>query len=70
METALPSSNAAGSKRVTEPAHWMLIYPMDPNISGLPTMPNGTSYIMYAGTPWAHVMIHQDPNQMTAAMHH
>lgn len=67
------SPHAAGSHRVTEQPHWMLIFPMDPATSGLPTKENGTgSYIMYAGTPWAHVMIYQDPNhfQAPAAAHH
>jgi len=61
------SPHAAGSRRVTEGPHWMLIYPMDPASSGLPVKENGTGvYIMYAGTPWAHVMIYQDPNQLAA----
>lgn len=59
------SPHAAGARRVTEGPHWMLIWPMDPAVSGLPTRENGTgSYIMFAGTPWAHVMVYQDPNLM------
>ncbi len=66
------SPHAAGSHRITEQPHWMLMYPFDPAATGLPTKENGTgSYIMFAGTPWAHVMVYQDPNQLhAAAMHH
>ena len=65
------SPHAAGSHRVTEQAHWMLIYPFNPAATGLPTKENGTgSYIMFSGTPWAHVMVYQDPNQMHAPAHH
>lgn len=61
------SPHAAGSRRVREQAHWMLIWPYEPASSGLPTKENGAgTYIMFAGTPWAHVMIYQDPNQMAA----
>lgn len=59
------SKHAAGTRRVPERAHWMLMYPFDPAATGLPTRENGTgSYIMFAGTPWAHVMIYQDPRKM------
>lgn len=65
------SPHAAGSRRVTEGPHWMLIYPLDPATTGLPTRENaGGTYIMYAGTPWAHVMIYQDPSRMAAPMQH
>ncbi len=61
------SPHAPGARRVTEQAHWMLIWPMDPATTGLPTRENGTgAYIMFAGTPWAHVMVYQDPNLMAA----
>jgi hypothetical protein len=38
--------------------HWMILWPFDPEASGLPTAhgPAG-AYIMWAGTPWAHVHI-------------
>jgi len=38
--------------------HWMILWPFDPKTSGLPTThrPAG-AYIMWAGTPWAHVHI-------------
>lgn len=61
------SSHAAGSRRVIEQPHWMLIWPFDPAATGLPTRENATgTYIMFAGTPWAHVMVYQDPAQMRA----
>lgn len=61
------SPHAAGSRRVREPAHWMLMWPYDAASTGLPTKENGAgTYIMFAGTPWAHLMIYQDPNQMAA----
>ena len=64
------SPHAAGTHRVVEHAHWMLMWPMDPTTSGLPIKENGTgSYIMFTGTPWAHVMIYQDPNLLHAPAH-
>lgn len=47
---------------VKEPPHWMLMWSVDAAASGLPTKP-GTSgvYIMFAGTPYAHLMVYQDP---------
>ena len=52
----------AGAKRVKEPPHWMVLWPFDPKASGLPVLPGkfGT-YIMFEGTPFAHLMIYQDP---------
>lgn len=59
------SKHAAGTRRVLERAHWMLMYPFDSAATGLPTRENGTgSYIMFTGTPWAHLMIYQDPRKM------
>src|SRR6267143_345982 len=48
--------------RVKEPPHWMLMWPVDAAVSGLPTkaVPGG-AYIMFAGTPYAHLMVYQDP---------
>ena len=58
------SPHAAGSHRVREPAHWMMMWPYT-EASGLPTKENAAGvYIMFAGTPWAHLMIYQDPNKM------
>lgn len=38
--------------------HWMIMWPFDPKTTGLPTMhkPRG-AFIMWAGTPWAHVHV-------------
>lgn len=51
-----------GAKRVSEPPHWMLFWPVDSKASGIPTLPNkwGT-YVMFEGTPYAHLMIYQNP---------
>ncbi|HUL48710.1 MAG TPA: hypothetical protein VLT79_01710 [Gemmatimonadales bacterium] len=56
---------AANTKEVKEPPHWMLMWPVDPAASGLPTRPNPAGvYVMFAGTPWAHLMIYQDPGKL------
>ena len=45
-----------------EPPHWMIMWPFDPGITGLPTQPKQTgTWIMWAGTPWSHLMINQRP---------
>jgi hypothetical protein len=64
---SMPPDSVAGSRRVTEPPHWMMLANFDPATSGLPdrSMSSGT-YIMWAGTPWAHLMIMQDPTHMTS----
>ena len=50
---------------VKEPPHWMVMWAFDPAASGLPTKENpGGVYIMFAGTPYAHLMIYQNPNTM------
>lgn len=42
---------------IKEPPHWMIMWPVTAS-SGLPTTPRDTgSWIMYAGTPYAHLMI-------------
>lgn len=58
--------NEPGAKAVVEPAHWMVMWPVDAKASGLPTMPHGKfgTYIMWDGTPFAHLMIYQDPHQI------
>lgn len=54
-----------GAKRVKEPPHWMLIWPVDAKAVGLPTAPTpGGSYVMFEGSPYAHVMIYQDPHKL------
>lgn len=55
----------SGAKLVNEPAHWMIMWPFDEKLTGLPTRPNPSgTYIMFAGTPYAHLMIYQDPNKI------
>jgi hypothetical protein len=42
--------------------HWMILWPFDPKTTGLPTTHKPTgAYIMWAGTPWAHVHIMGTP---------
>ena len=52
---------ATKGKPIVEPPHWMILYPFG-KASALPTgvKMNGTS-IMWAGTPYAHLMINQVP---------
>jgi hypothetical protein len=46
---------------IKEPPHWMIMWPVD-TTSGLPTTPRDTgTWIMYAGTPYAHLMINGKP---------
>ena len=46
---------------VVEPAHWMLMWPYGKS-SGLPTGVKATgTWIMWSGTPYAHLMINQKP---------
>ena len=50
------------AKWVVSPAHWMLLWPIDSAGSGFPTTPKKTgTWIMWAGTPYAHLMINQKP---------
>jgi len=46
-------------------AGWMILWPVENQTSGLPLMPNkfGT-YVMFEGTPYAHLMVYQDPMKM------
>jgi hypothetical protein len=54
-----------GAKVVKEPPHWMVMWPFDPAASQLPTVPNASGvYIMFEGSPYAHLMIYQDPSKM------
>ncbi len=54
--------NATAGTPIKEPPHWRILWPFDPKTTGLPTEPkqDGT-WIMWAGTPWAHLMINQKP---------
>ncbi|MDH4229564.1 MAG: hypothetical protein OEW11_07455 [Nitrospirota bacterium] len=61
----IPMQESPGAKLVDEPAHWMLMWPVSAQASGLPTMPNpGGVYVMWDGTPYAHLMIYQNPNKL------
>ncbi|HEY3011135.1 MAG TPA: hypothetical protein VGJ36_00215 [Gemmatimonadales bacterium] len=47
---------------VSSPPHYMILWPFDPETTGLPTTPKKTgSWIMWAGTPYAHLMVNQVP---------
>jgi hypothetical protein len=42
--------------------HWMILWPFDPKTSGLPTAHKSTgAYIMWAGSPYAHVHVMGTP---------
>lgn len=42
--------------------HWMILWPFDPQTSGLPTTHRPTgAYIMWAGSPYAHVHVMGKP---------
>ena len=42
--------------------HWMIMWPFDPKTTGLPSSYPGTkAYIMFAGTPWAHLHVMGNP---------
>ena len=60
------TKNEPGAQKVKEPAHWMVLGPFASKASGLPSMHHSKfgTYIMYEGTPYAHLMIYQDPNQV------
>lgn len=46
------------SPGITVGPHWMIIWPFDPKTTGLPTTHRDSgAYIMWAGTPWAHVHV-------------
>lgn len=48
----------------SEPPHWMLLWPVD-TTSGFATKENPSGvYIMFANTPYAHLMVYQDPTKM------
>jgi hypothetical protein len=57
--------NEPGAKRVREPAHWMLIYPFSSEKTFLPDVPTifGT-WVMFDNTPFAHLMVYEDPMNM------
>lgn len=45
-----------------QPPHWMIMWPFDAEVTRLSTEPKDTgTWLMWAGTPWAHLMINQKP---------
>lgn len=53
---------ATSGTPIHEPPHWMLMWPFDAKESGLSDKEKKTgTWIMYAGTPYAHLMINQRP---------
>jgi hypothetical protein len=51
-----------GQKFVESPPHYMILWAFDPKATGLSTTPSKKgSWIMFAGTPYAHLMINQVP---------
>jgi len=45
-----------------EAPHWIILWPFDPSTTGLPAHLKQTgTWIMWAGTPWSHLMINQQP---------
>jgi hypothetical protein len=54
-----------GAKIVKEPPHWMVMWPFEAAATKLPTVPNPSGvYIMFEGTPYAHLMLYQNPKKM------
>ncbi len=54
-----------GATVVKEPPHWMIMWPFEAAATKLPTAPNPSGvYIMFEGTPYAHLMVYQDPKKM------
>ena len=46
------------SPPITVPPHWMIMWPFDPKTTGLPTTHKATgAYIMWAGSPYAHLHV-------------
>ena len=46
------------SNAITVGPHWMIMWPFDPNTTGLPTTHRPTgAYIMWAGSPYAHLHV-------------
>ncbi len=47
---------------IHEPPHWMIMWPYDPKTSGLSSEESKSgTWIMWANTPYAHLMINQKP---------
>lgn len=51
-----------GTEYVESPPHYMILWPFDPAETGLSTTPKKTgTWIMWSGTPYAHLMVNQEP---------
>lgn len=60
MDPATP-----GAKRLKEPPHWMILWPISSAETMIPEMhSNFGTYVMFEGTPYSHLMIYQDPNDL------
>ena len=58
-------TSGEGAKIVKEPPHWMIMWPFEAAATKLPTAPNPSGvYIMFEGSPYAHLMVYQDPRKM------
>lgn len=65
MDGKILMEEVPGAKLVKEPPHWMLMWPFDSKEAKFPTLPNPSGvYIMFNGSPFAHLMVYQDPNKM------
>src|SRR5215467_4883817 len=54
-----------GAKVAKEPPHWMIMWPFEAATSKRPMVPNPLGgYIMFEGSPYAHLMVYQNPNKM------
>jgi hypothetical protein len=54
-----------GAERVSEPPHWMVFWPVESKTSGIPSLPSKFgAYVMFDGTPYAHLMIYQNPKTL------
>jgi len=50
------------SEAITVGPHWMIMWPFDPNTTGLPFKHKATgAYIMWAGSPYAHLHVMGNP---------
>jgi hypothetical protein len=53
---------AAGTRWIDSPPHYMILWPFDPRRTGLSATPKRTgSWVMWSGTPYAHLMVNQVP---------
>jgi len=60
MDPATP-----GAKRLKEPPHWMILWPISSAETMIPERhSNFGTYVMFEGTPYSHLMIYQDPNDL------